>query len=138
MRRIVAVISFAAIVAAVQTAEAESKSEYENRFQFMLDFAVKTNEYVRLHLGDKGLALYAQSMAERNANEAEKMTPPPQYKLLHPHFLLVLENIERSFFHAAQGKMDRYRYFQGVVRDELKILEAMAEREQLDMYMLER
>ena len=135
MRRIATLATVATLTLAVQAASAESKSEYQNRFRIMLDFSVRTNEYVRQHLGDKRLASYAQSMAERNAAEAEKMTPPEQFKLLHPHFLLVLENIERSFFHAAKGKMDRYRYYQKVVRKELQILETMADREQLEMYM---
>lgn len=120
------------------TALAESKQEYHNRLRLMLDFAVRTNEYVRQHLGDRGVSAYAHAMAEKNAAEAEKMTPPPQYALFHPHFLLVLENIERSFFFAAQGKMAPYRRHQRVVRRELQILEAMAESKHVDLYMWEK
>ena len=63
------------------------------------------------------------------------MTPPERYVLLHPHFLLVLENIERSFFYAARGDLKRYRRYQKIVRKELHLLETMAEREQLELYM---
>ncbi len=118
-----------------QTAWGESKKEYQNRFKLMLDYAVRTNEYVRQRLGDKGLASYAHAMAERNAAEAERMTPPKQYALLHPHFLLVLENIERSFFFAQKGELSHYRRHQKVVRRELQLLEALAERERLELYM---
>jgi len=120
------------------TALSESKQEYENRFVFMLDFAVRTNEYVRQHLGDKGFASYAHAMAEKNAQLAERLTPPKKFELLHPHFLLVLENIERSIFYAAKGDLPRYRHHQKVVRKELSFLETLAQRERIDIYMWDR
>jgi len=127
-------LSLVVILAGV-AAGAQTKPEYQNRFRLMLDFAVRTNEYMRQHLGDKGLARYAHAMMEKNAQEAEKMTPPSKFTLLHPHFLLVLENIERSFFFAARGEMERYRHHQKVVRKEIHLLEALAEREQLELYL---
>ena len=128
----------AVIALSSAVAHAESKQEYQNRFLAMLDFAVRTNEYVRQHLGDKGLSKWAHSMAEKNALEAERMTPPKSYALLHPHFLLVLENIERSFYFSAKGEMGRYRHYQKVVRKELGLLENMAQRARLKIYMWDR
>ena len=132
------IVAVAAAVGAPATVGGETKQQYQNRFRLMLDFAVRTNEYVRQHLGDKTLAAYAHTMAEQNAAAAEQMTPPTQYTLLHPHFLLVLENIERSFYHAAQGRLERYRHHQKVVRKELHVLEGLAERSQLGLYLLDR
>ena len=114
---------------------AESKQEYQNRFQVMIDYAVRLNDYVRGHLGDRKLAAYANAMAERNATEAERMTPPEQYRQVHPHFLLVLENIERSLHFAAKGRLANYRHHQKIVRKELQLLEALAERVNLDLYL---
>ncbi len=114
---------------------AESKQEYQNRFRLMLDYAVRLNDYVRSHLGDRKLSAYAHAMAERNADEAEQMTPPKPYAMMHPHFLLVLENIERSFFFAAKGDLAKYRYHQKLVRKELRLVEALAERAGLDLYL---
>lgn len=133
--RVMALLVALAVATGGGPAAAESKLEYQNRFRLMLDFAVRTNEYVRQHLSDRGLAAYAHAMAERNAVEAERMTPPKGFALLHPHFLLVLENIERSFYFAAKGELARYRHHQKVVRKELQLLETMAERERLDLYM---
>lgn len=116
-------------------ARAESKKEYQNRVKLMLDFAVHSNEYVRQRLGDRSLVAYAHAMAERNAGEAERMTPPKPYTMLHPHFLLVLENIERAFFYAKSGDLGHYRKHQKVVRQELQLLETLAEREHLELYM---
>jgi hypothetical protein len=117
------------------TASAETKQEYENRARAMMDFAVRMDGYVRSHLGDKKLAAYAQAMAEKNATEAEKMTPPAPFSMLHPHLLLALENIERCFYFAAKGDIPQYRRHQKMVRKELQLVEALAEREHLDLYI---
>jgi hypothetical protein len=138
MRTKLLVVSLLAAVLIGQAAQGETKKEYQNRFRLMLDYAVRTNEYLRRRLGDRKLAAYAQSMAERNAAEAERMTPPQQYSLLHPHFLLVLENIERSFHFVSKGDLGNYRRHQKVVRRELQLLETLAERERLDLYMWDR
>lgn len=113
---------------------AESKREYENRFQVMLQYAVNINEYVRRHIQDKNLCAYAQEMAATNARFAEQMTPPSNYAELHPHFLLVLENVERSFYFASQQRFERYRHHQKIVNKELSILEALAERAGIEPY----
>ena len=117
------------------TVGAESKQEYQNRIRVMFDYAVRMNDYVRNHLGDRKLGDYAQSMAERNAVEAERMTPPDNYRMLHPHFLLVLENIERSFHYASKGDMAKYRQHQRIVRKELNLVEALAEQANLELYL---
>ena len=128
----------AIVLAAAASSGGETKQQYQHRFRLMLDFAVRTNEYVRQHLADRSLATYAHGMAEQNAIAGEQMTPPHQYALLHPHFLLVLENIERSFYHASQGRLERYRHHQKVVRKELHLLESLAERHHLDLYLWDR
>jgi len=137
-KNIMLVAVLAAAFSAPASVGGETRQQYQNRFRLMLDFAVRTNEYVRQHLGDRTLAAYAHGMAEQNAAAAEQMTPPAQYALLHPHFLLVLENIERSFYHAAQGRLERYRHHQKIVRKELHVLEGLAERSQLGLYLLDR
>lgn len=137
-RRAIA-ISFALVILGLAgNSHAESKQEYENRFLVMLDYAVRLNDFVRSHLGDRKLAAYAQTMSERNADEAEKMTPPETYRMLHPHFLLVLENIERSFYAVAKGDLSRYREHQRRVQKELRLLEALAEKANLDPYIFGR
>ena len=130
-----ALIVFMAIVSMHATSYGESTREYKNKFMMMLDHAVHVNDYVRQRLGDKSLALYAHAMAEINASEAEKMTPPSKYTMLHPHFLLVLENIERSFYFAQKGDLLHYRHHQKMVRKELQLLEALADRERVDLYI---
>ena len=117
------------------SARGETTREYKNKFLLMLDHAVHVNDYVRQRLGDKSLARYAHAMAETNATAAEKMTPPTKYAMLHPHFLLVLENIERSFYFAHKRDLANYRHHQKMVRKELQLLEALADRERLELYI---
>ena len=119
---------------AIRGFSAETQREYETRFQIMLQYAVDVNEYVRRHLQDKKLCSYAQNMTATNARFAEQMTPPSKFQELHPHFLLVLENVERSFYYASQGRLERYRHHQRIVNKELTILEALADRAGMTPY----
>ncbi len=117
------------------SARSETKQEYENRIRVMMDYAVRLDDYVRTHLGDRKLAAYAEAMSETSASEAEKMTPPEAYAMLHPHLLLALENIERSFYYASKGDMAKYRHHQKMLRKELQLVETLAEKEHLDIYI---
>ena len=114
---------------------AQSRKNYLNRARLMLDFAVRTNEYVRQRLLDTELANFAHAMAEKNVLEAEKMTPPASLSLLHPHLLLVLENTERALAYAEKGELAKYRKQQRTLKKELHLLEAIAQRERIDLYI---
>jgi hypothetical protein len=116
----------------------ETRREYENRLRVMIDLAVRLDEYVRQHLGDRSLAAYAQSLTLQSVTAAERMTPPKALVHIHPHLVLVLENIERSFHHAAEGRLDRYRHHQKIVRKELQLLETMAEQAGIGLFARER
>jgi hypothetical protein len=119
-------------------AGAETKREYENRLRVMVDLSVRLDEYVRQNLGDRSLAAYAQALTLQSVTAAERMTPPKSLVQLHPHLVLVLENIERSFYHASEGRLDRYRHHQKIVRKELLLLESMAEQAGIVLYGRER
>jgi len=112
----------------------ETRREYENRLRVMIDLSVRLDEYVRQHLGDRSLAAYAQAITLQSVTAAERMTPPKPLAHLHPHLVLVLENIERSFHYAAEGRLDRYRHHQKIVRKELQLFESMAEQAGLGLF----
>jgi hypothetical protein len=135
-RRIAVTVSalIAALLFAAAAPAAETNLQYENRFRIMLDFAVRINEYTRLHLQDTRLCAWAHAVALANASEAEQMSPPEVYATLHPHFLLVLENVERCMYYAARRNMDRYRHHQKIVRQELGILETLSERAGIESF----
>jgi hypothetical protein len=131
---LLSVLAAVLVIATPSFAGAESKLQYKNRFTIMLDFAVRTNDYMRRHLGDRELCSYAQAMSQTNAEQAEQMVPPPKYEMMHPHFLLVLENVERSLYYASRGNLARYRQIQKLVRKEQHILEMMAEKLGIHLY----
>jgi hypothetical protein len=133
-----AALALALAGAAIAGVRAETKREYEARFVAMMEISERIDDLARQHLEDRALLEYAHTMAAANAAAAEQMTPSKEYAMLHPHFLLVLENIERSLFYAADGKMERYRHFQKQVRKELQLLEELADRAGLDLYRLGR
>jgi hypothetical protein len=133
-----AALALAAAVAGPDGARAETRKEYEARFVAMMEIAERLDDLARQHLGDRALLAYAHSMAAANATAAEQMTPSKEHAALHPHFLLVLENLERSLFYAKDGKMERYRHFQKLKRKELQVLEELADRAGLDLYRLGR
>ena len=133
-----AALALALVGAALVGARAETRKEYETRFVAMMEIAERIDDLARQHLGDRALLEYAHAIAAANASSAEQMTPSKEYATLHPHFLLVLENLERSLFYAADGKMERYRHFQKLMRKELQLLEELAERAGLDLYRLGR
>jgi len=133
-----AALALALTGATIAGASAETKREYEARFVAMMEIAERIDDLARQHLGDRALLAYAHSIAAANATAAEQMTPSREYAALHPHFLLVLENIERALSYAADGKMERYRHFQKLKRKELQVLEELADRAGLDLYRLGR
>ncbi|NLN63356.1 MAG: hypothetical protein GX146_10820 [Myxococcales bacterium] len=136
MKKMLAVLLVVVGVQVVaQAAQAQSLRHYENRFVLMLDMAVRYNDYMRQRLEDRRLCAYAQLMTQANAREAEQMTPPPKYEMMHPHFLLVLKNIERSFYFAAEGRMQQYRNHQNIARRELRILEELAQRAGVSIWL---
>jgi hypothetical protein len=117
-----------------QVLAGQTSGQYETGFKIMLDFAIRINEYTRVHLQDNRLCAYSQAMAETNARQAEQMSPPKKFLQIHPHFLLILENIERSFYYASQKRFDKYRHHQKIVRKELRIVEIMADRAGIEPY----
>jgi hypothetical protein len=133
-RSLAAIAALLLVLSVSGGAGGETRREYENRLRVMIDLSVRLDEYVRQHLGDRSLAAYAEAIALQTVAAAERMTPPKDLAHLHPHLVLVLENIERSFHHAAEGRLDRYRHHQKIVRKELQLFESMAEQAGLGLF----
>ncbi|MCU0662871.1 MAG: hypothetical protein MUC50_11170 [Myxococcota bacterium] len=122
------------ILCAAGPTRAESVKEYENRVTAMIEITVRLDDQARRHLGDLGLLSYTHAVAETNVTEASRLAPPPSYANLHPHFVIVLENVERALFFASRGDMARYRKHNKTLRKEIGILESLAERAGLTFY----
>lgn len=116
---------------------AQSIREYENRVTVMLELAVRLEDRARRHLGDKGLVSYVHAISDANVTEAARLAPPPNYAVLHPHFVIVLENLERAMFFASKGDLSRYRKHIKTMRKEIVLLESLAAKAGLVLYAWE-
>lgn len=119
---------------AVSVAQAETPREYENRIKVMLELAVRLDDYARQNLGDRGLLGYVHAVAETNVGQASRLAPPPAYAALHPHLVIVLENVERALYFAAKGDMGRYRKHIKTLRKEIGLLESLADKAGLTVF----
>jgi len=114
-------------------AAAETKTEYANRFVMVLDWVKKTSNFMRDHINDKGLARHLQDLAARQVDLSSVLTPPEEWKPIHPHFLLVLENTERAFYFAARGELASYRRHSHIMREELRMVETLIARNRIQL-----
>ncbi len=121
------------VVAMSAPVAAETKAEYATRFVMVLDWVKKTSNYMRDHLNDKGLARHLQDLAARQVEESGLLTPPEEWKPVHPHLILVAENAERAFFFVEKGDMAGYRRHTRIVREEIRILETLLDKQHLQL-----
>jgi hypothetical protein len=81
--------------------------------------------YCDQRAGDADFAKFAQPLAERYVELASRMLPSPKATVVHPHLLLVVENLERALDAAASADAATYQKRIRVTRDELSNLEAV-------------
>lgn len=75
--------------------------------------------------GDTDFAKFARSLAERYVELAGRMLPSPKAAVVHPHLLLVVENLERALDAAAAADAAGYQKRIRITREELLNLEAV-------------
>ncbi len=123
-------VLLAAFFLAVQpnSVSAENKFEYANKFVFVMDWAIKSNNYLRQHITDRGLAKHLQEIALKHVELCSVWTPPEEFKPLHPHFVLLLENAERAYFYAGKGTLSGYRKHHRVMRSEMRMIDALIDK----------
>ena len=98
---------------------------YLSQFVLMMDWVNRSVAYVRRHDADTDLADVAHAVAEQLVEKAQRLTPPDKLVDLHPHFLLVLENVERAFHFLATGEPDRAERHFAIVEDEIRNMRAV-------------
>lgn len=119
------------------TAAAESRREYVNKYVLLIDWVNRAELWVRSHSEDAGLCRMSHAIAERHVELARRMTPPAEFVAIHPHFLLVMENAERMFAHAAAGNRSAFRRHYRIVQEEQRMIAELLEVEGLYMPEIE-
>lgn len=125
------------VLALPASAHAESRREYVNKYVLLLDSVNRAEAWVRGHAEDPSLCRMVHSIAQRHVEEARRMTPPPEFVLIHPHFLLVMENAERMFAFAAAGNRSSFRRHLRIVQEEQRMISELLEAEGIFMPEIE-
>jgi len=104
------------------SAPATPQANYLSQFVLMMDWINRAIVYVPRHEDDPDLADVAHAVAEAFVEKSQRLTPPEELRDLHPHFLLVLENAERTFYYLSQGDSEKADRHLAVVHDETRIM----------------
>jgi hypothetical protein len=115
------------VMALPAVARAENRREYVNKYVLLIDSVNRAEAWVRVHFEDAGLCRMAHSIAQRHVEEARRMTPPPEFVAMHPHFLLVMENTERMLAAAAAGDRVAFRRYLRIIQDEQRMIAELLE-----------
>jgi hypothetical protein len=121
-RRAPPVLFCAALLFGPAPVQATPLPNYLSQFVLMMDWVSRATVYVPRHAADADLASVAHAVAEVLVDKAQRLTPPDEFRDLHPHFLLVLENVERAFHWYAQGEAEKAERHLAVVRDETRLM----------------
>src|ERR1700742_2829625 len=79
-------------------AQAQDKRErvYMTELGLMVDGARRLIAFSESNVDDRELTKFARPLAERYVETANHMVPPAKIAVVHPHLLLVMENLERA------------------------------------------
>jgi hypothetical protein len=91
----------------------------------LVDGARRLIAFSENNLDDRELLKFAHPLAERYVEMAGHMLPPPRSAVVHPHLLLVVENLERALDSAVAADTAGYQKRIRIARDELANLEAV-------------
>lgn len=103
------------------------KTSYINQVVLILDWVDRTDSWIVTHLIDTKLLQFTHSIAENYVEIGNKLSPPPELVSIHPHILLLLENMERSLFYGARGDRRRYLRYRKMLIDESRIIDEIVE-----------
>jgi hypothetical protein len=98
---------------------------YVTELAIVLESARRALLWVETYAGEAELASFVYPLSERYVVVASRMTPPARLTAVHPHLVIVVENVERALDAAAQGDMVAFRQRARIVREELVTLDAV-------------
>jgi hypothetical protein len=118
-------VSLLLVAAALLLASPAFAGPYLNSVAMLIRESMQSGDWVRVNLGDRELARLAHHMAEARFNIAGKMVVPKEVDKAHPHFLLVLSNVERAMDAAARGDTNQFVRSMDAARAESRTLRAV-------------
>lgn len=98
---------------------------YLTSLSLVLEGARRLVGFCESNAGDAEFARFARPLAERYVELANRMLPTPRAVVVHPHLVLVVENLERALEAAAASDTGGYQKRVRIAREELLNLEAV-------------
>lgn len=98
---------------------------YLVQLALLVDGARRLIAFCEGHPENAELARFAYPLSERYVEMAGRMVPAQKLAVVHPHLLLVVENLERALDSAAAANPTSYQKRMRIAREELANLEAM-------------
>jgi hypothetical protein len=121
-------------------AEADGKRErsYLAQLSMMLEGARRLILWTETYPNESDFARFAHPLAEQYVEMAGHLVPPKKLVVVHPHLLLVVENVERAIAAAASGDLPAFRLRVRTVREEVSNLESVLKQLKLRLPELAR
>ena len=98
---------------------------YLTQLSFVLEGSRRALLFGEAHAADPEMARFIYPLSETYVELAGKMMPGDKLKLVHPHVLIVVENVERAFNAASHGDLHAFRQHVRTIREELATLDAV-------------
>jgi hypothetical protein len=105
--------------------EARRERVYLAELCMVLEGARRLILWAETYPSDTDFARFAHPLAERYVEMAGRMTPPGKLVVVHPHLLIVVENVERALDAAGSGDLGSFRQRMRIVREELSNLDGV-------------
>jgi hypothetical protein len=111
--------------AGTASANPRDRRGYLAELVLVLEGSRRTLSWTERYIHDDRLAQFAQPLAERFVQMVGHMTPPKSLTLVHPHLLLIAENVERAVAAAGNKDLSAFRQRRRVVREEIQTLDGI-------------
>ncbi len=98
---------------------------YLTQLSFVLEGARRVLLFGEAHASEPEMARFLYPLSAQYVELASKMTPGERLQLVHPHLLIVVENVERAVNAAAHQHLQAFRQHVRTIREELATLEAV-------------
>ena len=98
---------------------------YLTQLSFVLEGARRILLFGEAHAAEPEMARFVYPLSEDYVQLAGKMTPGERLKIVHPHLVIVVENVERAVNAAAHGELQSFRQHVRTIREELATLDAV-------------
>ena len=118
------IITFTLILEA-KPSQAVLKRIYINQYVLIMDWVVRTDSWIITHYNDRHLCKFSHRISQTYMEEARKLNPPESLKPIHPHLLIIMENMERSLYYCSIGNKKRYLKSRRIVLEEEKIIDEL-------------